>query len=81
MHLRTGAVRRDVPVNFVHQRRVALFVQIYEELDKKGNLLEGYGNPEAKFLRLPSEHTPNQTPTHDTLNHTHEAVRISGTTH
>ena len=55
MHLRSGAVRRNVPIDYPHQRRVALFLRLYEEVDKSGKILSGYGNHNCKYYHLPAE--------------------------
>jgi len=55
MHLRSGAVRRNVPINYPHQRRVALFLRLYEEVDNSGKVISGYGNRTCKYYHLPSE--------------------------
>ena len=53
--LRSGTVRREVGLNFPHQKRVALYLQFYDEVDKNGKVLQGYGNrTQMEFKRKAS---------------------------
>ena len=52
-HIRAGSFRREVPLNYPHQRRVALYLRFYEEADNKGKALLGYGNARCKYYHLP----------------------------
>ena len=54
-HLRTGTLRRDIPLNYRHQKRVALFVAFYDEYNAHGTKLEGHGNTTVKYFGLPAE--------------------------
>lgn len=54
-HLRTGTLRREVPLNYEKQKRVALFVRWYHEYDAQGRKLQGHGNSNVKYFCLPAE--------------------------
>ena len=44
-----------VCVYYPHQRRVALFLRVYEEVDSSGKVLSGYRNRTCRYYHLPSE--------------------------
>jgi hypothetical protein len=50
--LRNGEPKERIPLRF-EPNRVAMLMKLYDEVDKDGNVVPGYGNAAQKYYRLP----------------------------
>ena len=50
--LRNGESKERIPLRF-EPNRVAMLMTLYDEVDKVGNVIPGYGNAAQKYYRLP----------------------------